>query len=120
MTDEEKYYALNKNKIVETILINSKDLVYEYKYNDWKEFVNYKKDNPSILKVISFAIKIAYLEKNSAITDEERNQYKSLSLADKTNLRIILNSYFDEDLAYSIICNIEKNETEYTDNKKKY
>lgn len=117
MTEEEKYYSNNKDEIVNAIINNSKGLVYDYKFEAWIDLIKHKKDDPNILKLLSFAVRITYSNQNSGITDEERTIYKKLSSSEKNNLRIILNTFFDEDVAYLTLANIEILDSEYQSSK---
>ena len=112
MTEEEKYYSINKDNIKDAILSNSKGLVYDYKFNEWQEFIKYKKDDPKVLKILSFTVRLAYLEKQKAITKEDIEKYKKLSQSERKNISILLNTFFDEDIAYSILSDIEMNESD--------
>lgn len=104
----EEYYQRNKEPIVEALINNSKELVYEYKYKDWLDFIKRTKDDIQTLKIISMAVKMCYLEKNNSLTEEEAKQFKELAPIEKQNFQVIINSYFDEDIAYSTLEKLER------------
>ena len=119
MTEEENYYSINKEAIVNKIIENSKELVYEYKFTEWQEFIKYKKDDPKILKIINLAIQFGYAKIHTGLSDSNITSYINLNPTDKINLNIIINSYFDEDIAYELIEELERKEIEYQSNNPK-
>ena len=113
MTEEEKYYSINKETITDKIIENSRGLVYEYKFKEWLEFIKYKKDDPKVLKIISLAIQFGYAKEHTGLSESNIKSYISLTPTDRINLSIVINSYFDEDIDYELIEELERKEMEY-------